>query len=351
MTEYRRYQGKSYMVCSEEQDVNQYELHMLLENQIPGILPIQVMHAEEGSQYWYDISSRWDLANWADTHKLGSIFLKRFFSALQYTLEHIGDYLLDEAGISLKPEHVFVDMEEKEICFCYMPFEKVAFEEGIRSFMEYYLQHMEHSGQNEIQKCYEVYDRCQGQHVSLEELMAVLYENVVEQEEEQTEICEVPEEKGETEESESKSFSLPKWNWKPNVIPIRKKKPKEVPYAFEPEEEAVESSNPTVFLGSEIQQIIGELRYEGNGCESNLKIEGPIFLIGSQKEEAAGVIHASTVSRLHAKISKEGEDYYIEDMNSTNGTYRNGELLTYRQKELLQKNDVIKFADEPYRFV
>ena len=93
------------------------------------------------------------------------------------------------------------------------------------------------------------------------------------------------------------------------------------------------------------------MRYEGNGNENNLKIEVPIFLIGSQKEEAAGVIHASTVSRLHARIVKEGENYYIEDMNSTNGTYRNGELLRYRQKELLQKNDVIKFADEPYRFV
>ena len=255
MTEYRRCQGKSYMVCSRNEEINQYELHMLMENQIPGILSLQIMNAEEETQYWYDISGRWDLENWADTHKLGSDFLKKFFSALQYTIGRIGEYLLDEAGISLKPEHIFVGVEEKEICFCYMPFEKVALGEGIRSFMEYYLQHMEHGGQNEVQKCYEVYDRCQVQHVSLEELLKVLYENAAEKEEESAEIYEPTELKEMAEGKEQKSFSLPKWNWKPNVVPLKKKKAREISYAFEPEEET-EASNPTVFLGSEIQEII-----------------------------------------------------------------------------------------------
>lgn len=58
-----------------------------------------------------------------------------------------------------------------------------------------------------------------------------------------------------------------------------------------------------------------------------------------------------TVSRIHAKITKEEDSYYIEDMNSTNGTYCNGELLNYKEKTLLQKNDRIAFAKELYRFV
>ena len=43
--------------------------------------------------------------------------------------------------------------------------------------------------------------------------------------------------------------------------------------------------------------------------------------------------------------------FYLEDMNSTNGTYRNGELLNYRERVQLEKNDRVIFAKEKYRFV
>lgn len=353
MTEYKRCQGKSYMVCTKTEEAGGYEVHMILENRIPGIVPLQIINAEEGTQYWYDISGRWDLESWADTHKLGSVFLKKMLSALQYAIEQAGVYLLWEDGISLNPRKIFVDMEEKEILFCYTPFEKTSFEEGLRGFMEYYLQHMEHGCQEEIHKCYEVYDKCQGEHVSLEELFSVLYDQATEQKEEAPEIYE---EEPQVSRKENKikptveKVKIPwKWNRKLSRMPRKPKRQEDMPCVFEPEEE--EAANPTVFLGSETQEIIGELRYEGDGRESNLRIEKAVFLIGNQKEAVDGMISASTVSRFHAKITKEGEDYYIEDLNSTNGTYQNGELLNYRQKTLLQKNDVIKFADERYRFV
>lgn len=64
-----------------------------------------------------------------------------------------------------------------------------------------------------------------------------------------------------------------------------------------------------------------------------------------------GVIPEETISRIHARITKEGDSFYLEDMNSTNGTYRNGKALNYRQKVALEKNDRVVFAKEKYRFV
>jgi len=52
-------------------------------------------------------------------------------------------------------------------------------------------------------------------------------------------------------------------------------------YEFEPEDYQTETSNPTVFLGSETEQILGELKYEGEGDEKNMVIASSMFLIGT----------------------------------------------------------------------
>jgi pSer/pThr/pTyr-binding forkhead associated (FHA) protein len=45
------------------------------------------------------------------------------------------------------------------------------------------------------------------------------------------------------------------------------------------------------------------------------------------------------VSRFHAKIYKQGWPYYIEDMKTTNGTYLNDKMVSW--KEALTNNDII----------
>ena len=43
--------------------------------------------------------------------------------------------------------------------------------------------------------------------------------------------------------------------------------------------------------------------------------------------------------------------YFIEDMNSSNGTKVEGEYLGYKTKISLKKNDVVEFANQRYRFI
>lgn len=54
------------------------------------------------------------------------------------------------------------------------------------------------------------------------------------------------------------------------------------------------------------------------------------------------------VSRYHAKISAEGNQYFIEDMNSRNGTQLNGEAVT--QKMPLKHGDVVRICDVEFGF-
>ena len=62
------------------------------------------------------------------------------------------------------------------------------------------------------------------------------------------------------------------------------------------------------------------------------------------------VISKDTVSRFHAKFIMQGEQVYLTDLNSTNGTRINGRALNVRDRELLTDGDRILFADEEYVF-
>ena len=70
-----------------------------------------------------------------------------------------------------------------------------------------------------------------------------------------------------------------------------------------------------------------------------------------QGDEADAVIGKDTISHFHAVINRENQEFYLEDLNSTNGTFVNNEVLAYKQKKQLKSNDIIRFADVKYRFV
>ena len=71
-------------------------------------------------------------------------------------------------------------------------------------------------------------------------------------------------------------------------------------------------------------------------------IEKPILSLGKKKEEVDVVLEDSSVSRIHARITKEGSEYYLEDLNSTNGTFKNGLRLQPYEKRKLDAGDEIK---------
>lgn len=60
------------------------------------------------------------------------------------------------------------------------------------------------------------------------------------------------------------------------------------------------------------------------------------------------VIEDNSVSRFHAQISYDGEDYYLEDLDSRNGTYLN-EAKVFRPA-LLQDGDIVRICDFSFVF-
>lgn len=80
-----------------------------------------------------------------------------------------------------------------------------------------------------------------------------------------------------------------------------------------------------------------------NGTEFPLK--GSHWLIGKRRSEVDICLEKPTVSRLHARIYRREETYFIEDLNSRNGTLLEGHMLECGQPEILVDGAEIRFAD------
>ena len=109
--------------------------------------------------------------------------------------------------------------------------------------------------------------------------------------------------------------------------------------------------HPTELLAVQESILIGKLEYQGvHKCE-DIFIEGESFLLGKNESQVDGVILADGVSRLHARIIRQEQRYFIEDLNSTNGTFLNDTELEYHQPQELSKNDRVRFGVEEYVFI
>lgn len=74
------------------------------------------------------------------------------------------------------------------------------------------------------------------------------------------------------------------------------------------------------------------------------------FVLGKSPSDADYLLEYPQVSRIHARIGKRGNDYYIEDMSSTNGTCLNEVRLEKWKEYEIQNGDYIKIADIKFRF-
>lgn len=105
-----------------------------------------------------------------------------------------------------------------------------------------------------------------------------------------------------------------------------------------------ENYGKTIFLGENnllAEEILIEKRH---GTEVEHKIDKYPYLIGKAKESVNLVLNDAGVSRVHAKLIKEENQIYIEDCNSTNGTFVNGVELDPLEKISLEPDDEIKIG-------
>ena len=113
-----------------------------------------------------------------------------------------------------------------------------------------------------------------------------------------------------------------------------------------------EEEETQLLLGEEETQLL--LKPKHLMLQSQKKLEEVMEImardttLGSSRHHSDLLLNYPTISRNHARIVYLEDNYYLEDLSSTNGTYLNGrKLLPGEQKELTTK-DMVQFAEYSY---
>ncbi len=371
--EYRRDIRASYMLLVQDERLDGYEMDMMKQNQIPGLLSFGSRYEDMKTVYQYDITGKQALDIRLASRLADNELLVTLMTGICSVLEQIENYLLDPDKLLLLPECIFWDNETGEIAFCYYPGNTQVMTEMFQRLMEYLLPKIDHKDENAVTFAYAVYEETLREGYHLEgirrQVMSIKRENAVNLEGNERKVIQQEEFRSESttekeaEEIKDKKSIIKKlmemlenrhmlWGkiLERCTPKVYKKAEKEECFVFEPEPEEIRQGRPTVLLAEVIQGPQGTLKYEGNHHLQDIEIDHFPFLIGSDGTCDA-VLDQKAVSRLHARITQTEGVYFIEDLNSTNGTFVGGQSLSYKMRVSIEPNEMIMFANEKFRFI
>lgn len=107
----------------------------------------------------------------------------------------------------------------------------------------------------------------------------------------------------------------------------------------------------TVVLSEGVVQGPATLVSREPGELATIYLQEDMTVIGKMETAVDAVIDLPTVSRIHAKIRRRDQEYYLSDLNSRNGTAVNGRLLKEGEDYQLQHEDEVDFAQARYVFL
>ncbi len=107
----------------------------------------------------------------------------------------------------------------------------------------------------------------------------------------------------------------------------------------------------TCILAPEKKAAAAKLRPEGKAkALGEILLQKDSTIIGKQADLVDIVIPLPVISRIHARISRQGEAWYLTDLNSRNGTAVNNVPLESMKEEKIENGDTLRFANLEYVF-
>ena len=321
-----------------------------------GILPMEKCYVNGCGQYWYNISGWQALDAYCRMHTITHDFFETLILRICSQLEVLEWNLIDTNCLVVDPELIFVSHNGEDVSFILYPEIKGNFLDELQQLMEYLLTKLNHGDKEGVHNAYGIYNITHTEGYSITDLKQLILSRRTVKKPEIEEKIIIPEniEITSKEEPALENKFMGILDWIKELLPIKKENKEEVPMVVYPEDEPEEADqitiNPTICLTASIGETRGILVYEGMKDYPDFELGQEVCILGKHPKVKLQIAR-ETISQYHAKIDYVNKTYYIEDMNSTNGTYVNDELLNYREKRALSPGDVLRFADVKYRFL
>lgn len=82
-----------------------------------------------------------------------------------------------------------------------------------------------------------------------------------------------------------------------------------------------------------------------------IQISKNSILIGRMENFVDYIINSSAIGKIHAEILREGDNFYVMDCNSKNGTFLNDNRVLPNTKNSIKNKDTLRFANREYVFL
>lgn len=222
---YKRSMSCNYIILQEQEmeSKNTYEIHMLLENQIQGLLPCKMQRINGQDCFYYEITGCQKLVNLFEKKKFQKTDITELFAAVVKTMECLDEYLLNRDFLLLDPMYVYKNMEDESYVFLWFPFAQDTIEKQLRKLTEYLLPKIDHNDKEAVEIGYGIYKESIETHMRMEVLKNRIYgERETEQKKDKAEVLEDDREAQEREKERQKILDdFYKEEEEENVVPYR----------------------------------------------------------------------------------------------------------------------------------
>lgn len=352
--------NKNIMIIKgEDIDENDYRLQMVMKNHIDGIMPLAIEQINNEYLVRYNVSSKIKLSDVYRRKQMSGKELYCFIKDIKVVIEKMNEYLLDINNIVFDVDLIYFNSQTGRYEFCYVPKAQGEFQMKIRDLFDKLLEYIDHNDMEAVKIAYGIQQLTLDMDFTIQDILRCAYENMEQLKEEkqsfQSEDIKIEIDTKEEEHKKKGVFEIIQ-----ELFGKRKKyktadeieeneylqdcleetllvAEETEPYNLK-EEETTLLTNPLIAASPVLKAI---------GTENPIKIK-PVefpYIIGKSQYSCNFCIDSAVVSRVHMRIVEELNDYYIEDLNSTNGTFINGEKLTSHSLQPIHTGDKVTIAN------
>ncbi|MBS7240634.1 MAG: FHA domain-containing protein [Acetatifactor sp.] len=356
-TEFLRSLNCNYkrILLEEKPEERKYQYCILNRGGIGGLLPCSLRYIDGEAYLYYDITSRQNIRQMFERKVIPREWVCAFLKSFQQLRQELDRFLLDMNHVLWYPDEVFQELDANKFSFLYVPYYEG--DNGFKALLDFWVERIDYNDDELVECVYHMFEQFDHNgEVYLQEQIfqdALRLEKPMQSErqpvvlEEERLLPDLPPQEEDTEQKKS-LFGL---------FDSRKRKSKEKRELYRSEmrermegysvaEQPLfeEKYGRTLYIEETLSPEKDALKLctaEGK----QLKVLGEdAIIIGKKKEEADIVVEDASISRLHAKIFYENKAYYLEDLNSTNGTFKNGLRLKPYERRQLEPGDEIKLG-------
>lgn len=406
-TEYIRNLNCNYERVSMEAqtDSRRYQYCMLARGGMKYLLGCSVRNIDGEVYLYYDISSSQNVRQIFSGKKIDREWMKNFFWNMRQLRIELTRFLLDERNIIWSPEHIFQDLEKERFRYMYIPYhgQEGVNEDGFDKMLEFWVESVNYEDDGLVEFVYLAYEQYMSAGEGyLQEQIFKDFERLDTLKNQQprpraaeregnigvvkNDAADVPAKSGNADgvregggksaktrlgsmqeaEKENEILSGEEPSEKKGIISFwegRRRKQEqrnsyreqmrrmvneyavceETDYAGGGVDEpaAAEEFGKTIYIEEKVEVTHKLLTDKGELAVLFSKFP---FVLGKRKEDVDFVLSDYTASRVHARFVAEEGEIYIEDLNSTNGTFKNGLRLQPYEKRKLEKDDTLRFG-------